>query len=93
MADSELTDQAPGMVFPCTIGIKIFIANSPAEEALIQDFVNQHIAENVLLDWTSRESSGGKYLAITATVNAQSRQHIDAFYQLLSDHKRVIMLI
>jgi putative lipoic acid-binding regulatory protein len=93
MANSELNDQAPGMVYPCTIDVKIFIENSVSEEQLIRKFVDDQLEADRLTGWSSRESSGGKYLAITATVNAQNREHIDAFYQALTDHEHVIMLI
>lgn len=89
----EATEQAPGMVFPSEIGVKIFINNDPKEEVIIRDFVTEHLNDQHLNNWSSRESSGGKYLAITARVDAQSREHIDALYQALHAHERVIMIL
>ena len=63
------------------------------EEALIRAFVEKQLETEHLLDWSCRESSGSKYLGITAKVHAQSREHIDGLYRSLSDHERVIMLI
>lgn len=90
---SEKAEEAPGLVFPCVIDVKIFINNLTSEESVIREFVMQQLENKHLLDWNSRESSGGKYLAITARVDAQSREHIDGLYQVLTDHERVIMLI
>ena len=87
------TDEAPGLVFPCTIDVKIFVNNGAEEEALIRAFVEKQLETEHLLDWSCRESSGSKYLGITAKVHAQSREHIDGLYRSLSDHERVIMLI
>jgi len=89
----EETDEAPGLVFPCCIDVKIFVFNHSDEEALVRDFVAAQLEAHHLVGWSSRSSSGGKYLAITAKVDAQSREHIDAFYQALTDHERVVMLI
>ena len=89
----EQTDEAPGLVFPCTIDVKIFVNNQQQEETLVRTFVGEQLEVEHLLGWSSRESSGGKYLAITAKVDAQSREHIDALYRALNDHEKVIMLI
>jgi putative lipoic acid-binding regulatory protein len=42
-------------------------------------------------DWTedrleTRESAGGKYLSLTFTVRATSREQLDALYRTLSSH-------
>lgn len=89
----EKTKQAPGLVFPCEIDVKIFINNLSDDEGVVKEFVKEQLDIQYLLDWSSRESSGGRYLAITARVDAQSREHIDALYQALGDHEQVIMLI
>lgn len=90
---TEKSTDAVGMVFPCQIGVKIFISNDQTEELFIRKFVTQHLDDKHLNGWSSRESSGGKYLAITAQVEAQSREHIDKFYEVLCAHERVIMAI
>lgn len=40
-----------------------------------------------------RESKGGKYLGVTITVTATSRQQLDALYQSLSDHPMVKVVL
>jgi len=42
---------------------------------------------------TTRPSQGGKYLAVTVTFVAESREQLDAIYQELSGHKRVLMAL
>ena len=93
MTNIKKTDEAPGLVFPCSINVKIFVKNQSGEETIIREFVVEQLEAHHLIDWSSRESSGGKYLAISAKVDAQSREHIDGFYQALTSHQRVIMLI
>ncbi len=89
----EPSSEAPGMVFPCTIDVKIFVNNEQAVEAQLKEFVVAHLENKNLHDWRSRSSSAGKYLAITASVKAQSRDHIDRLYQALHDHDLVIMML
>ena len=89
----EQAEQAPGLVFPCAIDVKIFINNRMEDEGVIRAYLEQQLEVEQLLNWSYRESSGGKYLAITARVDAQSRAHIDDLYRLLNAHERVIMLI
>lgn len=93
MTEIKKTEDAPGMVFPCPINVKIFVKNDADEEAVIRKFVEQNIEEGQLLDWSSRVSSGDKYLAISANIDAQSREHIDTLYQALTDNEHVIMLL
>ena len=85
--------EAPGLVFPCTIGVKIFIHNQQEIELLMKEFVVSHLGEKDLGEWKSRTSSGDKYLAITVEVKARDRAHIDKFYQALTDHEHVIMTL
>jgi hypothetical protein len=42
---------------------------------------------------TRRESSGGKWLAVTVTIEAESRAQLDAIYQDLTDHELVVWAI
>ncbi len=40
-----------------------------------------------------RESSGGKYLGITITINATSREQLDELYRTLSTHPMVKVVL
>ena len=40
-----------------------------------------------------RLSNGGRYLSVTVTFTAQSREHLDAIYAELKGHERVLYLI
>ena len=40
-----------------------------------------------------RPSRKGKYLSLTVTVNATSREQLDALYQELCDHPTVVMVL
>ena len=40
-----------------------------------------------------RASSGGKYLSVTCTINATSREQLDNLYRDLSSHPMVSMVL
>jgi putative lipoic acid-binding regulatory protein len=40
-----------------------------------------------------KTSKHGKYLSITCTINAVSREQLDALYQELCDHPMVVMVL
>jgi uncharacterized protein len=40
-----------------------------------------------------RPSRKGKYLSLTVTINATSREQLDALYQELCDHPSVVMVL
>lgn len=41
----------------------------------------------------SRLSTGGRYMAVTVTIEATSQGQLDAIYQDLSSHERVMMAL
>ena len=41
----------------------------------------------------TRASRGGRYLAVTVTVRAQSRDQLDDIYRALSAHERVLFAL
>lgn len=92
-----MSQQTPGndavLVFPCDIDTKIFIRNLLEDEAEVRAFVETKVAAAQLKSWTSRDSRGGKYLAVTAVVHAESRKQIDDLYRALVAHEKVIMVI
>jgi putative lipoic acid-binding regulatory protein len=50
-----------------------------------------HVVRQFDPDWTedrleTRESAGGKYLSLTFTVRATSREQLDELYRTLSSH-------
>jgi len=45
------------------------------------------------ISYSRRLSSAGKYLSITATFTARSKEQLDALYQELNDHDLVLMTL
>jgi putative lipoic acid-binding regulatory protein len=86
-----LVDSTP-FEFPLVFPLKVIGLNHNDFEAFVVSIVHTHAplsAHTV----TTRPSQAGKYLAVTVTFVAESREQLDAIYQELSGNKRVLMAL
>lgn len=79
--------------FPARVHIKAVGKRSVRFEALVHSIVSRHIAPEALLASSARESRGGKYLAVTLTINADNRAQLDDIYRDLSRCKDVLIAL
>lgn len=79
--------------FPCDFPIKAMGLASYDLELIVFEIVTQHAPDTTKAAVKKRESSNGKYISITVTVNAQSQAQLDAIYQALTDHEHVMMAL
>lgn len=77
--------------FPCEFEIKAFGRHDTAFEQTVYRLIKAHVPELTTDDLSSRESSGGKYVAVTASINAKSKAQLDIIYQALTDSEQVLM--
>jgi putative lipoic acid-binding regulatory protein len=76
--------------FPCDFTIKIMGLNTDEFVAEIADIIAQHSQVfNREIHITTKQSSNGKYLSISAVIQAQSQQHLDKIYISINKHKLV----
>ena len=78
--------------FPCIFPIKVMGLNTDAFSLAVTDIVNKHVPVE-LVSFSSKLSSGNKYLSITATFTATSREQLDALYRELNSHELVLMTL
>jgi hypothetical protein len=79
--------------FPCRFPIKATGRNQGDFAALVVEIVRRHapgLDEGLV---TQRASSGGKWLAVTVTIEAESRAQLDAIYQDLTANELVVWAI
>lgn len=79
--------------FPCEFPIKAMGSAEAGFEALVVEIVRRHapgLGESAV---AVRGSRGGRYLAVTVTVRAQSQAQLDAIYRELTAHPRVLMAL
>ncbi len=81
------------IAYPIDFPIKIMGPNHPAFLPTMTALVRKH-AEDFDEDQASlRPSKKGKYVSLTVTIRAVSREQLDNIYQELSDHPMVSMAL
>lgn len=90
---NQSTDDESIMEFPCQFPIKAMGKATDDFDSLVVGIIRNHV--NDLLEGAvkTRSSNGGKYLSVTVTIEATSKQQLDDIYIELSGHERVIMAI
>ena len=79
--------------FPCRFPIKIMGERHEEFVITITEVVRGNAPDLAEHDVTLRESSGGRFYALTVTVNATSRQQLDNIYLSLTGHPMVKMVL
>lgn len=79
--------------YPSRVHIKAIGKHSVRFEALVHSIVSKHISPDDLLASSSRESRGGKYLSVTLTITANSREQLDKIYRELSGCEDVLIAL
>ncbi len=79
--------------FPCEFPIKIMGKETPEFHTLARALVEKHaglLADSAIQSSLSRN---GRFVSITATINAQSQQQLDEIYHALTAHDDVLMAL
>lgn len=87
------TEQASLIIYPCAFPIKVMGAKV---DGLVHAITHIALHFDPQFDATTielRESKGGKYLGVTITVNATSREQLDEIYRTLSTHPMVKVVL
>jgi putative lipoic acid-binding regulatory protein len=79
------------MEFPCSFSIKAMGLATPDFVTTVENIINRHTPNSDSNNVTTRPSKEGKYLSVTVTIEATSREQLDAIYQDLSTHEQVLM--
>jgi putative lipoic acid-binding regulatory protein len=79
--------------FPCDFPIKIMGSRTDDFTQVMVDIVLRHAPDFLAETVEMRASSGGKYLSVTCTIRAVSRQQLDDLYRDLSAHPLVKVVL
>ena len=79
--------------YPCAFPIKIMGRTAPGFAQAIVALVQRHAPDFDPASVEMRVSRQSKYLSLTCTVRATSREQLDALYQELCDHPLVVMVL
>jgi putative lipoic acid-binding regulatory protein len=79
--------------FPSLFSLKVMGKNTNEFYAVVSAIVEKHIGEGDGATYRTRTSSGGRYMSITATFQAQSREQLDAIYLELNASGHVLITL
>lgn len=86
--------QQPSLLeFPSIFPIKIMGKSSLEFQAQILDIVRKHVPDLGEAAVDTRYSKDHNYISITVTINATSREQLDALYRDLTAAPNVVMVI
>ena len=88
---SELT--ASLIEYPCEFPIKILGLQQAGFAQAVLDVVTKHYPDFTAATMEMRASSNARYISLTCTVHATSREQLDALYQDLCDHPSIVMVL
>ena len=81
------------IAYPAEFPIKVMGLTQPGFAQAVVAVVQRHAPDFDAAAVQMRSSREGKYLSLTATVTAQSREQLDAIYKDLCDHPMVVMVL
>jgi putative lipoic acid-binding regulatory protein len=76
--------------FPCEFAIKAMGKFSNDLDVTVIEIVSRHAPDTHNHKVQSKPSKDGNYVSITVTIEATSKQQLDAIYQDLTDHPHVL---
>ena len=81
------------IAFPCEFPIKIMGRTQAGFAQAVIEVVQRHAPEFDPATLGMRPSREGRYLSLTCTVHATSREQLDELYRELCDHPMVTMVL
>lgn len=79
--------------YPCEFPLKIFGLQQPGFSQAVLEVVTRHDPGFSAASMEMRSSKTARYLSLTCTVQATSREQLDALYQELCDHPSIVMVL
>ncbi len=79
--------------YPCDFPIKVLGLSQPGFAKAVMEVVVRHDPNFQAGSMEMRSSSKARYVSLTCTVRATSREQLDALYQELCDHPMVVMVL
>jgi uncharacterized protein len=81
------------LAFPCEFPIKIMGRTQAGYAQAVIEVVTRHAPDFDPATLEMRPSREGKYLSLTCTIRAVSREQLDELYRELCDHPMVTMVL
>lgn len=78
--------------YPCSFPLKVMGLNTVSFEQTVHAIMEKHL-QAAPVEYAKQLSKNGKYVSITATFTATSREQLDALYRELNGHELVLMTL
>lgn len=88
---NKLTDSL--LEYPCEFPLKIFGLQQAGFAQAVMEVVVRHDPGFKPATIEMRASKNARYISLTCTIRATSREQLDAVYQELCDHPQVVMVL
>lgn len=79
--------------FPCEFPLKIMGRALPGFDTHVRAIVDRHVPTEDQLAFVPRASKQGRYLSVTVTIRAASRDQLDDLYRALSADERILVVL
>ncbi len=79
--------------YPCDFPIKVFGQQQQGFAQAVMEVVLRHDPGFNASTMQMRSSKNARYISLTCTVRATSREQLDALYQDLCDHPLIVMVL
>ena len=89
--NKEASEEDSLIEFPCSFPIKAMGIAADDFDMLIVGIVRKYYPDITKGTVETRPSREGKYISVTVTIEAQSREQLDNIYLELTAHERVLM--
>ncbi len=93
MSEADPGEGGSLLIFPCVFPLKVMGRREDGFAQAITEIVMRHAADFHPQTLEMRSSKNGRYLSLTATINARSREQLDDLYRELTGHPLVIMVL
>lgn len=94
MSDSQEYKLTSSLIdYPCEFPLKIFGLQQAGFAQAVFEVVKKHDPSFVASTIEMRASKNARYISLTCTVHATSREQLDALYQELCDHPSIVMVL
>jgi putative lipoic acid-binding regulatory protein len=85
--------QATLLEFPCDFPIKVVGRREDGFAQAVSEIVQRHAGDFAPSTLEMRASRNARFLSLTATITARSKDQLDALYRELSGHPLVMMVL
>lgn len=91
--EEEIIERDTLLEFPCQFPVKAMGRDEEDFESLVTGIILSHAEKSAGEAVTTNLSSSGKYLSVTVTIDAQSKDQLDSIYQDLTDCGKVLVAL